>query len=197
MSDSCGCGRPCYACSPFWINTCDDDAANDSLPIVHTVSSELAGCYTLISNVLSCARKLLLPECSSVFWKLLASALDSALFDVFYNPASTEITHLSSMGKRQFVEDVMSLTPMFAAGSSKALPRSYFQLTREVCHLLEMPALRLREVCKALDDKSGASADESAVVMEQLATILEACGIFLLTPAQVVWICSTRLEYCR
>ncbi|CAI5737197.1 unnamed protein product [Peronospora destructor] len=184
-----------YRLSSFWISTCDDNTTNGSLPIMHTVSSELAGCYTLISNVLSCARKLLLPECSSIFWKPLAAALDSALFDAFYNPASTEVTHLSSMGKRQFVEDVKSLTAIFAAGSSKALPRSYFQLTREVCHLLEMPAPRLREVCKVLDDKSVASIGESAVAMEQFATILEACGIFSLTPVQVVWICATRLQY--
>ncbi|RMX66035.1 hypothetical protein KXD40_009519 [Peronospora effusa] len=191
------CDMEAYRLSPFWITICDDDATNDSLSIMHTVSSELAGCYTLIGNVLSCARKLLLPECSSVFWKPLATALDSALFDAFYNLASTEVTHLSSKGKRQFIEDVKSLTAIFAAGSSKTLPRSYFQLTREVCHLLEMPAPRLREICKALDDQSVASTGESAVAMEQLATILEACGIFLLTPAQVVWICTTRLEDCR
>ncbi|CAI5701188.1 unnamed protein product [Peronospora effusa] len=148
------CDMEAYRLSPFWITICDDDATNDSLSIMHTVSSELAGCYTLIGNVLS-------------------------------------------KGKRQFIEDVKSLTAIFAAGSSKALPRSYFQLTREVCHLLEMPAPRLREICKALDDQSVASTGESAVAMEQLATILEACGIFLLTPAQVVWICTTRLEDCR
>ncbi|CAI5701186.1 unnamed protein product [Peronospora effusa] len=170
------CDMEAYRLSPFWITICDDDATNDSLSIMHTVSSELAGCYTLIGNVLSCA-----PLC------LMRSTI----------LASTEGTHLSSKGKRQFIEDVKSLTAIFAAGSSKALPRSYFQLTREVCHLLEMPAPRLREICKALDDQSVASTGESAVAMEQLATILEACGIFLLTPAQVVWICTTRLEDCR
>ncbi|CAH0491285.1 unnamed protein product [Peronospora farinosa] len=159
-----------YRLSPFWITICDDDATNDSLSIMHTVSSELAGCYTLISNVLSCARKLLLPECSSVFWKPLATALDSALFDAFYNPASTEGTHLSSMGKRQYYR-------------GRKVPYSHIR-----------GRIIKGTTSVVLPTHTGG---ESAVAMEQLATILEACGIFLLTPAQVVWMCTTRLEYCR
>ncbi|CAH0521958.1 unnamed protein product [Peronospora belbahrii] len=160
-----------YHLSAFWTDTRDDDANDTHL--------------------------FLLPMCSSALWKPLASALDRALFDAFSKPSSTEVTHLSSMGKCQFVEDVKSLTAIFAAGSSKALPRSYFQLTREVCHLLEMPAPRLREVCKALDDESVALTGDSVGALEQVTTILEACDIFLLTPAQVVSICTTRLDYCQ
>lgn len=143
------------------------------------VSSELASCYTLISNTLRCARKALVPEYWPALWKPLASALDTALFDAFCNPSATdECTQLSRSGERQFVEDIRSLVAMFAAGSSKPLPRSYFRLTREVCHLLEMPAARLREVYKALDDES--TEEEVADGLEQLTTILEACGILRL-----------------
>ncbi|EGZ18122.1 hypothetical protein PHYSODRAFT_500807 [Phytophthora sojae] len=164
-----------YRSSPFWTDTKYDDADNrEELQIVPGVSSELASCYTLISNTLRCARKALVPEYWPALWKPLASALDTALFDAFCNPSATdECTQLSRSGERQFVEDIRSLVAMFAAGSSKPLPRSYFRLTREVCHLLEMPAARLRE---------------------QLTTILEACGIFALTPPQVVRICATRLD---
>ncbi|KAK1930295.1 RAD50-interacting protein 1 [Phytophthora citrophthora] len=176
-----------YRSSPFWTN-------NNELQILHGVSCELARCFTLVSTVLSCARRLLLPECWPDLWKPLASALDRALFEAFYNPPSTEVsTPLSRAGERQFVEDVKALAAIFAAGSSKPLPRSYLRLTREVCHLLEMPAARLREVHKALDDESIAD-PASGVGLEQFTTILEACGVFALTPAQVVRICATRLD---
>ncbi|GMF48794.1 unnamed protein product [Phytophthora fragariaefolia] len=191
------CACTCYAYSPFWTDAKYDDAYNGELLLVHGVSSELAGSYRLVSNTLNCARKLLLPECWPSLWKSLASALDSALFDAFYNPNSMdERSQLSNSGERQFISDVRSLVAIFATGTSKALPRSYFRLTREVCHLLEMPAARLREVYKALDDDSVASevGDEVAGGLEQLTTILEACGIFSLTPAQVVRICASRLD---
>eukprot|EP00644_Phytophthora_capsici_P015700 jgi/Phyca11/529532/estExt2_fgenesh1_pm.C_PHYCAscaffold_440043 len=176
-----------YRSSPFWTN-------NNEVQILHGVSSELASCFTLVSNVLSCARRLLLPECWSDLWKPLASAFDRALFEAFYNPPPTEAsTPLSRAGERQFVEDVKTLVTIFAAGSSKPLPRSYLRLTREVCHLLEMPAARLREVHKALDDESIVDA-ASGVGLEQFTTILEACGVFALTPVQVVRICATRLD---
>ncbi|OWZ23484.1 hypothetical protein PHMEG_0001614 [Phytophthora megakarya] len=179
-----------YRLSQFWMEEIDDDADSNRLHIMHEVSSELASCYTLVMNVLSCARKILVPECWSALWKSLASALDTALFDVFYNPASTDgPTQLSRGGERQFVEDINALVAIFAAGSSKTLPRSYFRLTREVAHLLEMPASKLYEVYKALDDEP-IDADD----VEQLTTILEACGIFSLTPTQVLRICTTRLD---
>jgi hypothetical protein len=170
----------CYACSSFWTETVDGQLLD--------VSCELASCYTLVNKVLSCAHRILLPNYWPALWKPLAAALDGALFDAFCHPPSTdESTQLSSAGERQFVADIKTLVAIFAAGSAKALPRSYFRLTREVCHLLEMPAPRLREVCKALDD-------ESAGGLEQLTTILEACGIFTLSPAQVVQLCTTRLD---
>ncbi|POM73615.1 Hypothetical protein PHPALM_9523 [Phytophthora palmivora] len=182
-----------YRLSQFWTEAHDYDANNNHLHIMHEVSSELASCYTLVMNVLLCASTILLSECWPVLWKSLASALDSALFNAFYNPASTdESTRLSRGGERQFIEDINSLLAIFTTGSSKALPRSYFRLTREVVHLLEMPAPRLREVCKALDDESVASTDAGG--FEQLTTILEACGIFSLTPTQVLQICTTRLD---
>ncbi|EEY64829.1 uncharacterized protein PITG_15621 [Phytophthora infestans T30-4] len=149
-----------YRSSPFWTETYDDDADENQVQIMRGVSCELASCYTSVSNVLLCARKLLVSEYWPALWKPLASALDDALFDAFYNP-------------RQFAQDIKALVAVFSAGSSKTLPRSYFRLTREVCHLLEMPASRL---------------------LDQLTTILEACGVFSLTPAQVVWICTTRLD---
>ncbi|KAG7392411.1 RAD50-interacting protein 1 [Phytophthora pseudosyringae] len=179
-----------YRSSPFWTTT-----SSNQLPIMRDVSSELSGCYTFVSNVLSCARKVLLPECRPALWKPLAAALDSALFDAFYNPAPTEeSTQLSRAGERQFIEDMKALAAIFAAESSKALPRSYFRLTREVCHLLEIPAPRLREVGKALDDESVAPTAGGEAGLEQLTTIVEACGVFSLTPAQVVRICTTRLD---
>ncbi|ETP25331.1 hypothetical protein F441_01786 [Phytophthora nicotianae CJ01A1] len=179
-----------YRSSPFWTETYDDNA--DEKQIVTGVSCELAGCYTLVRNVLLCARKLLVSECWPALWKPLASALDNALFDAFYNPAVTEdSSQLSCAGERQFVEDIKALVAVFTAGSSKALPRSYLRLTRELCHLLEMPAARLRDVFRALGDEATA---ESEAPVEQLTTILEACGVFSLTPAQVVRICTTRLD---
>ncbi|POM75454.1 Rint-1 family protein [Phytophthora palmivora] len=182
-----------YRSSQFWTEANDYDANNNHLHIMHEVSSELSSCYTLVMNVLLCASTMLLSECWPVLWKYLASALDSALFNAFYNPASTdESTRLSRGGERQFIEDINSLLAIFTTGSSKALPRSYLRLTREVVHLLEMPAPRLREVCKALDDESVASTDADG--FEQLTTILEACGIFSLTPTQVLQICTTRLD---
>ncbi|KAE9076270.1 hypothetical protein PF010_g23967 [Phytophthora fragariae] len=186
-----------YRLSSFWTDTKYDDADNSDLHIVPGVSSELASCYTLVSNTLRCAHKVLVPECWPALLKPLASALDSALFNALYNPPSTdECSQLSRSGEHQFVEDIRSLVAIFAAGSSKTLPRSYLRLTREVCHLLEMPATRLREVYKALDDEPVASADgvEAAEGLEQLTTILEACSIFALRPAQVVRICATRLD---
>ncbi|KAL4158579.1 hypothetical protein PRNP1_004355 [Phytophthora ramorum] len=179
----------------LWTESHVDDADNRQLPI--GVSPELASCYSFVSNLLACARKMMLSECRPALWKPLASALDSALFDAFYSPSPTEESaQLSRAGERQFVEDIKSLVAIFAAGSSKALPRSYFRLTREVCLLLEMPASRLREVYKALDDESVASTagGEAARGLEQLTTILEVCGIFSLTPTQVVRICTTRLD---
>ncbi|GMF65217.1 unnamed protein product [Phytophthora lilii] len=188
------CDIESYRLSPFWTDTHDDDADKNKLHIVHEVSSELASCYTFVSTALSSARKVLLPECWPALWKPLASALDGALFEAFNNSASVEeYPRLSSTGERQFVKDIECLVDIFAAGSSKALPRSYFRLTREVCHLLEMPASRLREVCKALDDDS-VVAFTGADSPDQLVTILEACGIFSLTPAQVVRICTSRLD---
>ncbi|KAG2769109.1 hypothetical protein JG687_00003593 [Phytophthora cactorum] len=182
-----------YRSSPFWTETYDVDADESSLQIMRRVSCEVARCYTLVSDVLSCGRKLLVSECWPALWKPLASALDSALFDAFYNPASTEeSSQLSCAGERQFVEDIKALVAIFTTGSSKPLPRSYFRLCREVCHLLEMPAARLREVFRALDDETAAGSLEAPV--EQLTTILEACGVFSLTPAQVVRICTTRLD---
>ncbi|ETM01768.1 hypothetical protein, variant 1 [Phytophthora nicotianae] len=179
-----------YRSSPFWTETYDDNA--DEKQIVTGVSCELAGCYTLVRNVLLCARKLLVSECWPALWKPLASALDNALFDAFYNPAVTEdSSQLSCAGERQFVEDIKALVAVFTAGSSKALPRSYLRLTRELCHLLEMPVARLRDVFRALGDEATA---ESEAPVEQLTTILEACGVFSLTPAQVVRICTTRLD---
>ncbi|CAI5731866.1 unnamed protein product [Hyaloperonospora brassicae] len=187
-----------YRASSFWNDTEGDGVNKDRLSSTQTVSSELACSYTLISNVLSCARKLLLPECRSILWESLASALDCALFDAFYNPVSTvEVTQLSSTGMRQFTEDIESLVAIFAAGSTKPLPRSYFRLTQAVCNLLNMPAARRRDVCKALDDASIAFGSESGDDFVQYSTILEACGIFSLSPAQVVWICASRLDYCR
>uniref|UniRef100_M4BSV8 Uncharacterized protein n=1 Tax=Hyaloperonospora arabidopsidis (strain Emoy2) TaxID=559515 RepID=M4BSV8_HYAAE len=171
-----------YRASTFWTDTHDGGVNNDRLSITQTVSSELASSYTLISNVLSRA----------------PSALDSALFDAFYNPVSTvEVTQLSSSGTRQFVEDVKSLIAIFAAGSTKPLSRSYFRLTQAVCHLLDMPAARRLEVCKALDDESTAFACENGDDLVQLSTILETCRISSLSPAQVVWICASRLDYRR
>ncbi|KAL3657735.1 hypothetical protein V7S43_017307 [Phytophthora oleae] len=175
-----------YRSSPFW--------TNKQLQILHEVSSELARGFTLVSNVLSCARRLLLPECWPGLWKPLASALDHALFEAFYNPASTEDSSpLSRAGERQFVKDIKALVAIFAAGLSKPLPRSSLRLTREVCHLLEMPVARLHEVHKVLDDESITHVTSEAG-LEQFTTILEACGVFSLTPAQVVRICTTRLD---
>ncbi|KAJ8537306.1 hypothetical protein ON010_g13291 [Phytophthora cinnamomi] len=185
-----------YRLSPFWTDTkhVGDDADNSALQIVTGVSSELACCYNLVGYTLRRAHMVLLAECWPALGKPLAAALDSALFDAFYNPASTdECSQISRSGERQFVQDVRSLVAIFAVDSSKVLPRSYFRLTREVCHLLEMPAARLREVYKALNDDS-ATGGEGTEGLEQLTTILEACGIFSLTPTQVVRICTTRLD---
>ncbi|KAG7398642.1 RAD50-interacting protein 1 [Phytophthora boehmeriae] len=183
-----------YRSSAFWTALHEDN--NET----HTrlgVSSELAASYTLMSRVLACARSVLLPECQYELWKPLASALDSILFDAFYNPRSADdMTPLSSIGERQFVVDIESLVTIFAAGSSKTLPRSSLQLNREVCRLLKMPASRLREVCKALDGDNliTASGSQGDGGVEQITTILEACGIFALTPAQVLRICTTRID---
>ncbi|KAF4029904.1 RINT-1 / TIP-1 family [Phytophthora infestans] len=186
-----------YRSSPFWTETYDDDADENQVQIMRGVSCELASCYTSVSNVLLCARKLLVSEYWPALWKPLASALDDALFDAFYNPVpqavvTEESSRLSCAGERQFAQDIKALVAVFSAGSSKTLPRSYFCLTREVCHLLEMPASRLLDVFRALEDETADGGLEAPV--EQLTTILEACGVFSLTSAQVVWICTTRLD---
>ncbi|RLN93638.1 hypothetical protein BBJ28_00018086 [Nothophytophthora sp. Chile5] len=157
------------------------------------------------SHVLACARSVLLPECWPAFWKSLASALDVLLFDAFYHPSltvETTDTRLSDAGERQFAADVQILMSIFAAGSTKTLPRSYLCLSREVCRLLEMPGPKLREICKALDDEAvGAGENVAAAdvgeLSEQLTTILEACGVYSLTPGQVVRIGTTRLHLAR
>lgn len=185
-----------YRSSSFWTET-SLDAANGHQLLA--VSSELANCYTLIHNVLLCARKRLVPECWPALWKVLASALDDALFDAFYNPAVThESTRLSKAGERQFVYDIQTLVAIFVTDPSKALPRPYLRRTREVCVLLQMPVSRVYEIFKALDDVTIIStAVTEKGPIEQLTTILEACGIISLTPAQIVQICTVRLHADR
>ncbi|TDH64995.1 hypothetical protein CCR75_000219 [Bremia lactucae] len=182
-----------YRSSPFWTETSQNDIDENQLC---GVSAELGICYEIVSIVLSCAQKVLLPECWLAFWKPFASGLDDALFDAFYNPAMTEgSSQLGEFGKRRFIRDIKTMVAIFTAVSSKALPSSSFRRTREVCLLLEIPTPRLREIYKALKvDETRAPLTVAADPMEQLTTILEACRVFCLTPAQVVRICTTRLN---
>ncbi|CEG38409.1 ER to golgi transport protein/RAD50-interacting protein 1 [Plasmopara halstedii] len=170
-----------YRSSPFWTMVSLYATNEQQLSIV---SSELANCYTLVFNVLSCARNCLLQECWPAFWKALASALDDALFDAFYNRVGMrESTQLSRAGQLQFIFDIQTLIAIFVTDSSKTLPRSNFRRTRDVCLLLQMSEPRVHELVKALDDVT-------IVPIEQVSSILEACGIVSLTPPQIVRICT-------
>lgn len=104
-------------------------------------------------------------------------------------PLDMEAEVPSATGRRQFLVDLDALRGVFAASTKNA--KAYLRKTTDLLQLLALPAAKLSEIRQALDQGDGEN--RSADAMEQLTTILEACGVYTLPPSIVLDLVDRRL----
>lgn len=191
----------------------------------------------MTAHVLSLAQHALLPECTPLLWKPLASSLDELLFAAISDGPLVRalggaVGTSGRWARSQLRVDLNALARVFAICAPARAARSYLRKTSDLSQLLALPPAKLGELRRALDQRDGGddvghtdnraessygeeeggdqalsspsdrvsarrlldgvrfamprSDDAGTDAMEQLTTMLEACGIFTLTPSQVL-----------
>lgn len=165
-------------------------------------------------DIVSLANRSLLPECVPLVWKPLATALDTQLFGALAG-VQPQLCLLPSAGSRhnaailQLGADLDALVQIFSSCGSYRTTRSYLRKASDLSQLLALPPSKLVELKRAFDEhdssdspnedesdeydgamriisKLNVNATTSTDTMEQLTTMLEACGVLTLTPSQVL-----------
>lgn len=164
-------------------------------PIQLDISSEMSSSYVLLRRFLTSAQQILKPEIVSTLWKTIAAALDDLTFRYFMSDLEDSLGYserptFSEYAVAQFVVDMNTLVSIFRICAKN--PRPYLPHVCDLHAIFTMDGSKLSAVRDSLDSVDNAFEENSE--MEQITTILEACGILAMTPRQIIRVCDLRLE---